>query len=928
MDNLIFFKAKIRFHIMKLLITCITVIMFNVLALAQSGGITGTVTDAATGEPIIGAAVSASNGKAVATDLDGNFKLPLDAGDYDIKITYVGYPSQEKKVTVADKFVSLTFAMETKVLKEVEVVSDIAIARKTPVAFSNIPIQKIQEQLGSQDLPLILNSTPGVYATQQGGGDGDARVSIRGFSQQNVLVLVDGIPMNDMVNGRVFWTNWFGLDNLTKGIQVQRGLGASKLAIPAIGGTMNILTAGIEATKQVTIKEELGNNFNFRSTISASSGRLKGGWGVTGAVSFRRNDGWVDQLGSRMFFYFLKVDKLLGSHSLSLSAMGAPQTSAQRDFRSPQRISIYDRTEAYNLGIDTSSTSDLIERGRRYNPSWGYLRRTRNNKYGAPQEIVNTSVNQFHKPIFSLKDFWTVNDKLAISNIVYASYGRGGGTQSQNNITNSTINFNGEQNIQAIYDANAYSPLNDSLLPEHPSWMRSNNYLRKNYNEHDWFGTLSTMNYSPNKKFDITGGFDLRAYQGRVFSKIEDLWGGDYIQSNLNPNEEPNSIKQEGDLIVQNIHRFVRWAGAFAMAEYKAEKFTAFVNVSGSFSAYKQINYFLKKQIQVGDTTLDVGYSDTIVYQGVEYNRNSAGLKNNATDWKYLNGYVGKGGFNYNLTEHMNAFVNVGYFSRAPLIGNVFRTDNKEFKYIKNEEISSLELGYAYKSKIFAANLNGYYTIWNNRPTRANFTIDGESISANAEGMQAVHKGVEIDFIFKPISWLAFEGMASIGDWTWTKPATATLLAEDGTVLAETKFDPTGVKVGDAAQHVYSASIRIEPIKRLYFKPQYTLFTHNFANFSPEDLIITDTEKNWGPNVGRQSWRMPDYGMLDLNIGWGFYHNKTKYDIRASVLNALDSFYITDAQNNNSIGGTFNAASATVNVGLGRRWTTSISVTF
>jgi hypothetical protein len=76
-----------------------------------------------------------------------------------------------------------------------------------------------------------------------GGGDGDARVSIRGFNSQNVQVLIDGIPMNDMFNGRVFWSNWFGLDNLTSGVQVQRGLGASKLSIPAIGGTMNILTA-------------------------------------------------------------------------------------------------------------------------------------------------------------------------------------------------------------------------------------------------------------------------------------------------------------------------------------------------------------------------------------------------------------------------------------------------------------------------------------------------------------------------------------------------------------------------------------------------------------------------------------------------------------------------------------------------------------
>lgn len=907
----------------------ITAFLTHSILLAQNSGITGQISDVTTGELLIGAVVAAENGKVAATDLDGHYKLALEPGEHVIKISYVGYPALERKVVVPEnKFIPLIIAMETKVLREVEVVSDIAIARKTPVAFSNIPTQKIQEELGSQDLPLLLNSTPGVYATQQGGGDGDARVSIRGFNQQNVLVLIDGVPMNDMVNGRVYWTNWFGLDNLTKGVQVQRGLGSSKLAIPALGGTMNILTSGIEATKQVIIKEEIGNNFNFRSTVSASSGRLKKGWGATGALSFKRNDGYVENLGSRMFFYFLKVDKLMGSHALSFSAMGAPQTSAQRDFRTQQRLSVYSRSEANNLGVDTSATSDKIERGIRYNPSWGYLRRTRDNQYGAPQEIVNTSVNQFHKPIMSLKDFWTVNDKIAISNILYASFGRGGGTQPNNNIPNSVKNLNGEQDIQGVYDANAFSPINAGIIPEHPDLRRSTNFLRKNYNEHDWYGLLSTLNYAPTNSLDISGGFDLRTYQGRVFSRIHDLWGGDFIQSNINPNEESNALKKEGDIITQNIHRHVRWAGVFGTAEYKAEKFTAFLNISASMSAYKQTNYFLKKQLDLGDTTLSVGYNDTIQYQGNTYTRDAANLKYNTTDWKKLYGYVSKGGFNYNLTEQMNAFVNIGYFSRAPLIASVFRTDNKEFKNIKNEEIKSLELGYSFKSKMFSANLNGYYTIWDNRPTRANFTVNGEAITANAEGMRAIHKGVELDFAFKPIKIVTLEGMVSLGDWRWAKAATATILAEDGSVLAETKFDPSGVRVGDAAQHVYSASIRIEPIKYLYFKPQYTYFTHNFSNFSPEDLVITDISKNWGPNVGRQSWRMPDYGSLDINLGWGFYHNKVKYDIRGTILNTLDTFYITDAQNNNSIGGGYNAASATVNVGMGRRWVTSVSVTF
>jgi hypothetical protein len=897
-----------------------SLLLSSFVSFAQ-GVLKGRVADPVTGEGIFGANVIASPEKAITTDFDGNFILKLENGEYNIKITYVGFSPIEKKIAINNNTIALELSMEPVSLGEVQVVSDIAISRQTPVAFSNIPTQKIQEQLGTQDLPMILNTTPGVYATQQGGGDGDARVSIRGFNQQNVSVLIDGIPMNDMVNGRVFWSNWFGLDNLTKGVQVQRGLGASKLAIPAIGGTMNILTAGIESKRQVILKQEIGNNFNARTTLSLTSGRLNYGWGLTGAISYRRNDGWVDQLYSRMFFYFLKIEKTLGNHLLSLSGFGAPQISAQRDFRTPMSVATFSKTEAHKLGIDTTGT---IERGRRYNAAWGYLRRTRNTAAGGPLEIVNTSLNEFHKPVFSLKDFWTLNDKFYISNILYASYGKGGGTQPQNAITNLTPGLNGEQNLQATYDANAYATIIQQPIPGE---RIATNYLRKNYNDHDWYGFLSTFSWKASNRIEVSGGVDGRSYQGRVYSRIHDLLGGDYILSDFNNNEGNDVYQKEGGLIIQNVHRFVRWGGAFGLVEYKAGWWSAFLNLSGSMSAYKQINYFLPKTLQVGDTTLSIGFQDSISYQGNVYTQQSNGVDWNQSVWKNLNGFTAKGGMNFNLTEKQNVFFNLGLLSRAPLMANVFRPDNKEFRNIKNEEITSGELGYSFRSAKFTMNLNGYYTFWNNRPTRANFTLNGDPISVNATGMQAIHRGLELDFILKPMRFISFEGMASLGDWRWNSIAVASIIGDDGQLIQEIKFDPRGVKVGDAAQHTFAASLRIEPFKWMYIKPQYNYFTHNYANFNPEDLQITVNSSNWGPNVGRQSWRMPDYGFLDISSGLWFIRHKVRYDIRGTVINVLDDFYITDAQNNEFAGG-FNAASASVNVGMGRRWTISVTASF
>lgn len=88
----------------------------------------------------------------------------------------------------------------------------------------------------SQDIPLVLNSTPSVYASADSGGAGDARLNIRGFDPRNISILINGAPTNDIENGWLYWSNWDGLGDVTSTIRVQRGLSAVTLPTPSIGG--------------------------------------------------------------------------------------------------------------------------------------------------------------------------------------------------------------------------------------------------------------------------------------------------------------------------------------------------------------------------------------------------------------------------------------------------------------------------------------------------------------------------------------------------------------------------------------------------------------------------------------------------------------------------------------------------------------------
>jgi hypothetical protein len=153
--------------------------------------IRGLVSDAVSGEPLIGATIIYGKGMGTATDLDGNYSFEIHEGERSLTVSYVGYKKITKKIIITQNTQIHNFKLETVLLNEVQVSADLAMERETPVAFSSIPIKKIAEELASQDIPMILNSTPGVYATQSGGGDGDARITIRGFNQRNVAVMID-----------------------------------------------------------------------------------------------------------------------------------------------------------------------------------------------------------------------------------------------------------------------------------------------------------------------------------------------------------------------------------------------------------------------------------------------------------------------------------------------------------------------------------------------------------------------------------------------------------------------------------------------------------------------------------------------------------------------------------------------------------------
>ncbi|MCE2686560.1 MAG: TonB-dependent receptor plug domain-containing protein [Cryomorphaceae bacterium] len=857
----------------------------------------------------------------VATDDLGTYEFPnIPFGSYQIMFTLpltdtIRFAIQLNQVSLVQNFT----IRATQEVREIRVIGNLVNGQNVPVAVTKIDTKKITEELASRDLPMLLNGTPGVYATNQGGGDGDARINVRGFDQRNVGVMIDGVPVNDMENGAVYWSNWFGLDAITSQMQIQRGLGATKIAMPSIGGTINIITQGVGTKKGGSFKQEYATGNFLRSSLSYNTGMTESGWGLTFSASYKQGQGWVDGTPTQGFFGYTKISKRLDKHLLTLSAFAAPQQHGQRSFF--QGIQYWDANRSQALGVQFDSTLLLNDMGIRYNQHWGYV----TNDAGE-REILNERRNFYNKPQITLKDFWSVNDKLDISNLAYLSVGRGGGTSIFNSsaiLRDSNFNIDWDQMITENQVNSLFGTPNiDPLYSD--TEIKASQILLASINNHFWLGYLGQFNYQYSKKTSFSGGIDYRYYEGRHYQIITNLLGADYFLSAANFND-PDPMQRVGDKIAKNTFNadrdgVVTYAGVFGQVEHNGERINWFANVSTILNGYKGIDYFQRKVLELSDTTLRIGALDTIQYNGQTYHAGSPGLNFFETDWKYIPGVTVKGGLSYKLNKYQDVYCNLGYLNRTPQFSNVIdNNSNSFFGEIVNEIIYAAEGGYHYSNKHFGVNYNAYFTNWKNKPFPYGVAVPDpndptEFIRVNINGMDAIHMGQEIDVAWEISPKLSIDFMFSIGNWIWNSSKTVFIPQYDS---LEFTFDAKGVHVGDAAQTAMAASLRYEPIKNAYIKVQGQIFDRYYANFDPFSLQ--------GSNGGRDSWQIPSYSLINIFAGYRY----KQFSLGGAITNLLNTSFISDATNNaNGIYDQFDARSASVMFGQGLRFNINLAIQF
>ncbi|QTD39073.1 TonB-dependent receptor [Polaribacter batillariae] len=860
--------------------------------------LTGKVVDE-TNQPLPGASVvvkGTTNG--TSTDFDGNFTLRATTNSGTIAVSFIGYKTKEVAFSSAKASLgTIKLEEDANSLEEIVIkgIIDIAKDRETPVAVSTIKASEIQEKLGSQEFPEILSNTPSVYATKSGGGFGDARIDIRGFSQENIAVLINGVPVNDMENGRVFWSNWAGLADVTTAMQVQRGLGSSKLAISSVGGTINIVTKTTDKKQGGTVMSSIGNDGYFKNLVSYSTGKNENGFAASVLLSRTAGDGYVDGTQFEGYNYFIGLGwELNDNHDLQFLLTGAPQTHNQRT------------TSFFNM----ATLSDYLRYGKKYNYNHGYL----NGKE------FNWRKNFYHKPLTSINWNWNINEKSSLTTSAYVSFGRGGGTgdigRLGGNFASSSrfrdpntglvqwdeiVKANSGQggNFASGYSyANSPDPttgtfiVNDDGLrsTDIPAGLeRRNGFIRRaSVNSHNWYGLLSNYNVELNENLSLDFGIDLRSYRGIHYRRIDNLLGADGYRDNDNINKPLNTLTTEysSDLSSQwnvfrdtddeekiNYHNDgkVRWFGTFTQLEYKKDNISAFVQAAISQQGYKRIDFF--------------NYLDSDPAQ--------------ETNWQNFIGGNIKAGLNWNINEVHNVFGNIGYYSKQPFFDAIFLNFRNDINPdAVNEKVFGVELGYGIKSERFKANVNVYRTQWKDRFVFFGFeNAQGEEGNAQLQGITQLHTGAELDFTFDVTDQVRLLGTASVGNWRYKDRITGTAFDDFQNPIGTIDLDVEDVKVGNSPQSIFRIGFDVKPFENFKIDINQRFNDRLFSALVIDDSL-SDDATTLDPAI-----ELPGYSLTDLGLSykWNLTESQS-INFRLNVNNLFDEEYIAESATNYEVG--------------------------
>ena len=372
------------------------VLFFSVPLLGQQwGNLEGNVVDRETGRPLSGAnVVLVGTPFGISSDEAGDFSIAdVPTGKYSLEASFVGYEKEKRNIALSpNETVVVILKLAPAILPGQTVVVEAVRGREreTPATFSTIRREAIQERYTYQDIPVYLSELPSTtFYSESGNGIGYNYITMRGFDQRRLAVMINGIPQNDPEDHNVYWLDFPDLLANLEDIQVQRGAGSAFYGPPAIGGSVNLITSSFSHDRNVSLSAGAGSYNTQRYSVGISSGLLDSRYVLYGRLSRLKSSGYRDRSWSTFNSYFLGVVRYERNMTTQLQFYGGP---------------VEDHLAYYGI-----PKADMRDRSRR-----------RANPIERPEEIEN-----FSQPHYELLHEWRIGDAVTLNNTLFLVEGEG-----------------------------------------------------------------------------------------------------------------------------------------------------------------------------------------------------------------------------------------------------------------------------------------------------------------------------------------------------------------------------------------------------------------------------------------------------------------------------------------------------------------------
>lgn len=546
------------------------------------------------------------------------------------------FPHPPHRASILDSTASSKVAPKIYLVPALTVTTTKARQNLSPVSFSEISRVELEKQYSYQDIPTLLSELPStIFFSENGNNVGYSNLSMRGFDQRRISVMINGIPQNDPEDHNTYWINVPDLASSLSGIQVQRGAGYANYGHAAIGGSVQLTTSNFADTRGILISSGIGlqefaggidigggKRTNLLATIQKYSLELSSGIVTDGAsnadyafyarASHINSVGYRDQSWAQLSSYFLSGVRFDKNVTTQFNIFGGPIADGL----------------AYT-GLPKSYIQDVNLRRRNYS-GWDFDSTGRNLAYSTTrraQEIEN-----FSQPHYEMLNDWFVNENLTLKSALF--YYQGDGFFD--------------------YDASWADASTLRLTPEYgfPQGIQPSNAILRAFvgNRHGgWIPRVVWKHSIDGLSGELTAGLEARIHRSEHWAKIRYAEG---LPTGFDPDYQLYFYNGERDIFSAFARESMRFSEQFSL---NAE--AQLVHHAYRISNERAGNRFTTYTTTQGTT---IGNGNTLF--GVNY--------------LFLNPRIGAV---FTPNAQMSIFASAAYTSREPRMRNLYAAEDAFF---------------------------------------------------------------------------------------------------------------------------------------------------------------------------------------------------------------------------------------------------------